>query len=159
MLGALVAAGVRFVMVGAPEEGLAVAVSRHPTNLGLLGSVLESMGARVREDPAGFDPGPRRAFSPLGIVWVSSQHGDLALLFGSPGESAYSVALDSSVQREVSGYTIRWVEAVPKPPPSSQGASRGQILGKRLLSLADVVSEYLGYQLLPPEDDENGPTV
>lgn len=151
-------AGVRFVVVGRPEEGLEVAVSRHPTNLGLLGSVLASVGARLGENPTGSAAGPKRAFGPLGTVWVSTQYGDLALLFGSAGESAYSIALDSSVERQIGGHLVRWVESVSEPGATSHGVNRGQMLGQRLISLVDVISELLGHESPPPEGDESGPT-
>lgn len=155
ILDAFAQAGVRFVVVGSQEDGLVMAVSRHPTNLGLLGSVLESVGARLRAESTRSVAGPMRAFDSFGTVWISTRYGDLTLLFGNPGESVYSTAFDSSSEREIGGQMVHWVESVSEPRPSSRSASRGQILGQRLLSLVDMLSDHLGHQSPPVESDES----
>ena len=113
LLGVLQAHSMRFVVIsGAGDEGVAIAPSRHPTNLEALGGALEELGAGLRQDERLVGGAPRPVFGPAGRVTLSTAAGPLALYVGPEQPSLYAQVLQEAVVVELEGVTVR---AAPFP--------------------------------------------
>lgn len=152
VLGALGEAGVQAIVVGDPVAGpeLRLVVSRHPTNLVALGRALDRLGARLEPlRPTRAGAGLRRVGDPLGTLRATVAGGRLALSFGGPNGSLYAETLETSEDRVVAGVQVRWAPDPAGAPPPDRGAPE---VGRRILSLADALSDALDLAASPQPD-------
>jgi hypothetical protein len=137
VLGAMVDANVQFIVVGDPStaDALRLVVSRHPTNLVTLGTVLERLGSRLQTAVHAADAGPARVVDPLGTVSVVVAGGDVVLHFGGERRSLYAETLELSEVRDVAGRTVQWAPVPATIEPSAPVTAR--TAGRRLSALAE----------------------
>lgn len=158
MLDALVDANVQFVVVGEPGDRprLRVVVSRHPTNLHVLGALLERLEASFATTEAGTGAGLRRIADPHGTVSVRVHGVDVDLMVGGPRRSLYAEALGVATDRQMYGRLVKWV---PAPPDvASPATGTGTVLARRLLSIAEGLAHFVdrGAKPLPPAPSSGG---
>lgn len=141
VLGTLQQGNVLFIVVGDPTDGrpLRLIVSQHPTNLDVLGTVLDRLGSQVRPTGASGDPdGVQKVGDPLGTVGVTTERGDIDLLFGGAQRSLYAETLQLAEEREIGGVRVQWAPAPAVIEPARRATRRSR--SKRLLSLAEDIA-------------------
>lgn len=148
---ALSDAAVQFVVVGeiGAVQPLRIVVSRHPTNLDALARALDRLDSVVRTPVEGAperhrstggarDGGPQRVGDPMGTISVTTSAGDVDLLFGGARRSLYAEVAVGAEERVLDGLRVQWTAEIAVVDPPPRATSR--MLGRRLLSLADVLS-------------------
>lgn len=175
VLEALLAANVQFVVIGEPGEpgdraALRLVVSRHPTNLRALGTLLERLQASLRvadvvcrseetttalADTTEADRGIRRIGDAFATVAVRALGADVDLMLGGSRRSLYAEALGAATDREIFGILVKWA---PAAPDAADAVHRtGTSLGRRLLSIAEGLAHFVERGPEPPRASE--PTV
>lgn len=138
-LGALSAAGVRFVVVGALAARLAgapvvtadldVCPAEEPENLARLAGVLVEMEAEVRGAPGVRVPGDGRPLATSQVWNLSTRHGDLDLILRPAGTDGFAELAATAVRVDLGGLQVL-VASLCDVVRSKRAAGRPRDLGQ-----------------------------